>query len=88
MSEVCEAFGCAPDVALRQDWQTVLDVLDYRNAKAAIALFNQGKKGADQLLQQPHLMAILLRLTRAQQGDAVQEADVLRSMREREEADE
>ena len=35
VSIVCEAFGCPPDVALRQDWRLVKGILEYRLAESA-----------------------------------------------------
>lgn len=35
MSVICEAFGCSPSEALRQDWALVRAVLDYRAMEAA-----------------------------------------------------
>jgi hypothetical protein len=35
LSIVCDAFGCTPDVARRQDWDDVKSILDYRLAVAA-----------------------------------------------------
>lgn len=68
MSEVCEAFHCTPAEALAQDWTLVGAVFDYRNAKAAVDLFNQGKKGTEGLNKQPALMDLLVELHRAQLG--------------------
>ena len=81
MSEVCEAFTCTPDVALRQDWTLVGSVFDYRNAKAAVDLFNQGKKGTEALNKQPALMNLLVEMHRAQLGvDTLEWRDVHEAM--------
>lgn len=41
-------------------------ILDYRNAQAALRLFNGRTEDREQLAQQPALMNILLELNRAQ----------------------
>lgn len=79
ISAICSTFGCTPDVAERQDWQLCQAVIDYRNAQAAIDLFNRGSQGRDTLMQHPHLADMLLELTRAQQPAATLD-DVLRDM--------
>lgn len=70
VSEICEAFGCPPDVAERQDPRLVRAVIDYRNAKQAIAWFNDGERGQEQLAKYPELGTLLLELVRAQGGAA------------------
>ena len=60
-----------PDEAERQDWQKVRAILDYRNAKAAVEMFNDAKNGAGQLAKHPELMQLLLEMHRAQLGDGV-----------------
>ena len=62
---ICEAFGCTPAEALRQDWRLVEAVLDYRAAERAAALL--ASDGGDELLaQQPALQRLLLDMRRAQ----------------------
>jgi hypothetical protein len=53
-------------VAARQDWSTVQAILDYRGARRAVDLFNQGAEGAKQLEAQPGLAKLLLEIHRAQ----------------------
>ena len=65
VSVICEAFGCTPAEALRQDWPLVEAVLDYRAAERAAALL--ASEGGDELLaQQPALQRLLLDMRRAQ----------------------
>ena len=81
MSEVCDAFHCTPKEALVQDWTLVQGVFDYRNAKTAVELFNQGKKGVEELGKKPALMNLLVELHRAQFDAATLEwADVREAM--------
>lgn len=82
LSEICESFGCTPDVAERQDWQKVKSILDYRAAKAAVSLFNGGKQGLEALLKQPHLQELLLEMHRAQSGIDVTMDQVLETARD------
>lgn len=83
MSEVCDAFHCTPKEALVQDWTLVQGVFDYRNARAAVDLFNQGKKGLESLGKQPALMDLLVELHRAQFDAASLEWDDVRQAMER-----
>jgi hypothetical protein len=69
VAEVCAAFGCTPSQALREEWTLVSRVLEYRNAREALRLFNGGPTGLAQLQQQPQLVALLLAMTRAANGD-------------------
>ena len=80
VSHVCEAFNCTPDVAERQDWALVQAILDYRAARLAVDLMNDGSRGYEQLVKRPELQDILLRMHRAQQGDQVTYDDVVRAM--------
>ena len=41
ISIVCEAFGCTPDVAMRQDLALVRRILDYRMIESAKGQHNQ-----------------------------------------------
>ena len=84
LSEVCEAFGCLPDEAERQDQALVRAILDYRNAKHAIELFNQGDRGAQALQKHPQLLALLVEMHRAQGGTADKVEDVLVNVTEAE----
>lgn len=69
LSEVCSAFGCPPDVAGRQDWALVQAILDYRQAREAIALFNRGRSGVEEMGRRPEMQEMLLRLVKAQEGE-------------------
>ena len=40
ISIVCETFKCTPDVALKQDWNLVKQILDYRLAESSKRTFN------------------------------------------------
>lgn len=81
---MCVAFGCTPDVALRQDWALVQAILDYRTAKAAIDLFNGGKEGAEELLKHPEMGAILVDMYRAQVDEDVTVAQMMATRQETE----
>jgi hypothetical protein len=61
---VCEAFGCTPDVAERQDWHVVNSILRYRAAKAAHHAFLRGT-----LADEPALQALYSDLVAARNGD-------------------
>lgn len=63
---VCQAFGCPPDVAERQDWPTVIGILEARAAKEALRLFNGGKRGLAELGKRPDLQRLMLAMVRAQ----------------------
>lgn len=67
---MCEAFGCTPDVAAAQDMTLVMAVLNYRAAVQARDVFNgpDKAKAFDQLKRQPHLMEVLAKMQRAQEG--------------------
>ena len=65
VSVICEAFGCTPAEALRQNWPLVRDILDYRAAERAAELL--ASEGGDEVLaQQPALQRLLLDMRRAQ----------------------
>lgn len=66
ISEVCEAFGCLPDEAERQDPQLVRRILTYRNAKLAKDWLNDTKGGRDRLQAHPHLIALVSEMLKAQ----------------------
>ena len=80
MSAVCESFHCTPEEANRQDWPTVRAVLDYRAAEMAVELFNSKDKAAafDALRSNPQLTEVLAKMTRAQQGVALEGGDAQR----------
>lgn len=80
MSAVCEAFHCTVEEAERQDWTKVRAVLDYRSAETAVELFNSKDKSAsfDVLARNPQLTEVLAKMTRAQQGVALDAGDDLR----------
>lgn len=67
-------------MALQQDPALVWAVFEYRAARTAVDLFNQGNKGYERLSKEPALQRILLEMHRAQQGDAVTLADVYQAM--------
>ena len=66
---ICEAFGCTPAQALRQDWPLVWDILDYRAAEQAAALL-ASEGGDERLASQPALQRLLLDMRRAQNQTA------------------
>jgi len=66
ISIVCEAFGCTPDVAEKQDWSLVQAILDYRNAKVPLELMQQGEAGAKAMAAHPDVMNPIGELYRAQ----------------------
>ena len=69
LSTVCEAFECAPDVAERQDYETVRDVLEYRAAREAVrVLRSDDRQSAFRALQGP-LGELLVLMSRAQRGE-------------------
>jgi hypothetical protein len=74
VSGICEAFGCAPDVAERQNWQTVKAILEYRAAKAAVDMVNQGNSGMEELAKHPSLGNLLVEMHRAQGTETTVEA--------------
>ena len=65
VSVICEAFGCTPAEALRQDWPLVEAILDYRAAERAAALL-ASEGGAERLAQEPALQRLLLDMRQAQ----------------------
>lgn len=74
---MCEAFGCTPDAALRQDAMLVEEIIEYRAARTARDLFNAPNKrwGFDQLAAHPALIELLARMRRAQAGAPLDVAD-------------
>lgn len=79
-------FGCTPDVAERQDWTLVQQIIDYRNARTAIDLFNRGREGAEQLAEHPSLMELLREMWRAQSGKPIGQEEMLSKLRRAEES--
>lgn len=71
---MCEAFNCPPDVAERQDAMKVNAILEYRLARTAIELFNQGANGVEALQKHPAMVNLLVELHRAQGSEATEEA--------------
>lgn len=47
MSEICEAFHCPPDVALRQDYALVMTILEQREFMDAKRALGQAQKESD-----------------------------------------
>lgn len=65
---MCELFGCAPDIAQRQDAVLVDQIMEYRAAKRAIELMNGGKEDKERLEKAPALVNLLREIDRAQVG--------------------
>ncbi len=63
-------FTCLPDEAERQDWQTVVEIAEWRAARAAVDLYQRGAKGIDDMRKQPELAALLVDMVQAQGGVA------------------
>lgn len=84
IDEICKAFSCPPDVAERQNPQLVRALLDARNARVGIDLFNQGKPGYEQLTRMTDVVHLLLEIARAQGGQPQSLADVLTAPEEAE----
>lgn len=59
------------------------DVIEYRAAQHAMALFNKGAEGIEELMQSPGQMQLLLGMFRAQSEDMVTEDMLLANMRQR-----
>ena len=70
ISNICEVFGCTPGEAAAQDMSLVQGVIDYRNARLAVDVFNGPDKAeAFKTLQEnPHLVQALAYMRRAQNG--------------------
>jgi len=66
ISEVCEAFGCLPDEAERQDPQLVRRILTYRNAKLAREWLSDTQGGRARLEAHPHLITLVREMLEAQ----------------------
>ena len=43
LSDVCEAFTCTPDIARQQDYDTVMQILEYRMAREAVRAEQAGR---------------------------------------------
>ena len=65
------------EALLEADWLTLERILDYRRARVAVDLFNEGDRGREQLAQREDLMSLLLEMGRAQNGDSYTLADVM-----------
>lgn len=74
LSDVCEAFGCLPDEAERQDAALVQQILSYRTAAKAVEVYRMGKQGIEILAKYPVLIDSLVALSKAQ-FDEVPEVD-------------
>ena len=80
VSVICEEFGCTPQEAEQQDPNLVHAIFEYRTAKAAIQLFNSGRKGVAAMQASPALQELLLELHRAQTGTMLSDSDLLTDM--------
>lgn len=69
------------ETLLEADWLELERILDYRRARLAIDLFNQGEKGFEQLSEREDLLALLLELGRAQDSNATLDG-VYRALKE------
>ena len=65
---VCEAFGCMPRQARRESWADVEAVMEYRMAKHALSVFNEGGEALKEFEAQPAFAALLMEMRRAQEG--------------------
>lgn len=63
-------FGCSPDVAERQDAQTIDLILDYRVRRRAVEVYRMGKEGIPIMTKEPILFELLVEMMRAQLGDS------------------
>lgn len=81
-------FGCTPAEAERIDPRHVTEIAEYRMAKQAIAVFNQGRKGIEQMGSNPALGQILADMLEAQQGETASLDTVVGLMAARPEPDE
>ena len=61
--------GISPREAEQQDPALVERIADYRAARHAVALFNRGKEGVDELNKHPSLIGLLQRMQKAQLED-------------------
>lgn len=69
---MCEAFGCTPSEALKQDAALVEQILEYRTARRAVELFeSDDHKAAVKVFQKyPELLETLGLMRRAQEPGA------------------
>ncbi len=81
MSEICESFGCTTAQAIAEDWELVSAVLDYRHAKAAVAVFSGKDRGVafKTLQDNPSLTEALSAMHQAQTGTDAAGLDVARA---------
>ncbi len=63
-------FTCTPDVAEQQDWQMVIEIAEWRAARAAVDMYQRGAKGIDDMRKHPEMAALLVDMVRAQGGVA------------------
>lgn len=62
--------------------------MGYRQARAAVDLFNQGEEGFEELSKRADLLDVLLEMGRAQVGPDLTQEEMLRGMAERHGRDE
>lgn len=67
-------FACTPDVAEQQEWALVVEIAEWRAAKAAVEIYQRGAKGIDDLRKYPELAELLVDLVHAQGGVATTES--------------
>ena len=72
ISNICEAFGCTPAEAERQDARLVDEIITYRNARVALAAMDA--KDVAVFEQHPNLLTLLSKMTRAQLGMPMDQA--------------
>lgn len=65
------------EALLEADMLALERIIDFRRASTAIDLFNGGDRGREQLAKREDLMALLLEMGRAQNGDGYTLADVM-----------
>lgn len=77
---MCEIFGCTPDAAEELEPTKVARVIEYRAARRAVELFNQGAKGLEQMVKAPVLAAVLRDMMRAQESANMSVDDIYSHM--------
>ena len=50
ISTICEAFGCLPDEAERQNWSLVKSILEYRSARDTLRIERDGSRSEKEWL--------------------------------------
>ena len=69
ISDICEMFDCDPETAKRQDPQLIREIIEFRAARQAIALFNDTEHGGpSQLADNPAMTDLILEMKRAQES--------------------